>query len=495
MLGPFPRASLALAAAAVALTLCVADDSSCTLSQQEQFQLDVLQVHEAMRREREREPKSPTCTRNTDCSVTGSNQPAEADSDGDDGSITDEERDLIAKRLKDEDGDAIEAVADGAEDSDEDEQDDNQQFDWITRINEKGEEEELRIGVRQDLSPQYEHLRPIWEERMDKVDDYMWESYNDPEVRPLIDSNHHQCSDRDASCLQAALLGDCERLPYQMMERCGPSCMNCDKMLYQRRCPYDNYAPEAWAPGDLDRMFSRIVAEANGRYSDYDVTVWSQPEMTDAEIVAHPDGMFADKPWVLSFENLLKDDEVERLLELAEADGYERSDDGGEYIDGKLVTYYTKGRTSYNSWCAGCDNDPHGRDVLARIEEITDIPRTNFELMQMLRYQKTQHYHLHHDLDHYEVPRQPGPRIATFFLYLSDVEEGGETHFPHLNLTFTPKRGRALLWPNVLDFDPFSPDPRTEHQAMPVVKGIKFAANIWAHQHDWVGPASRGCDS
>ena len=462
MLASSPRASLALIAAAASLSLCTAGESSCdtTLTQRE---LDALQAHDAMRRTRERE-------------------------------ATDHEREIIAERLKDEDGDAIESVA-GDSSDDSDEQDDNQQYDWITRINpETGEEEELRVGVRQYLSPEYQHLRHRWEERMDQIDEYMWKSYADPEVRPLIDNR--QCSDRDAYCLEAALMGECERVPLQMMERCGPSCMSCDMLLYHRRCPYDKYAPAAWASGgDLERMFKRIVAETNGKYSDYDVTVWSQPEMTDAEIIAHPDGVLADKPWVLSFDNFLRDDEIERLLELAEADGYERSDDGGEYIDGKFVTYYIKGRTSYNSWCGKCRFDPYGKQVLDRIEEMTGIPQSNYEEMQMLRYQKTQHYHLHHDFDHYEVPRQPGPRLATFFLYLSDVEEGGETHFPHLNLTFKPKRGRAVLWPNVLDFDPFSPDPRTEHQAMPVVKGIKFAANIWAHQHDWLGPAKRGCDS
>lgn len=36
-----------------------------------------------------------------------------------------------------------------------------------------------------------------------------------------------------------------------------------------------------------------------------------------------------------------------------------------------------------------------------------------------------------------------GPRILTFFLYLSDVEEGGETGFPKMNLQVTPKKGRV----------------------------------------------------
>jgi hypothetical protein len=34
-----------------------------------------------------------------------------------------------------------------------------------------------------------------------------------------------------------------------------------------------------------------------------------------------------------------------------------------------------------------------------------------------------------------------GPRILTFFLYLSDVEEGGETSFPYLDIAIKPKKG------------------------------------------------------
>jgi len=33
------------------------------------------------------------------------------------------------------------------------------------------------------------------------------------------------------------------------------------------------------------------------------------------------------------------------------------------------------------------------------------------------------------------------------FLYLNDVEEGGETYFPQLDVSITPKRGRALMFP------------------------------------------------
>ena len=68
-------------------------------------------------------------------------------------------------------------------------------------------------------------------------------------------------------------------------------------------------------------------------------------------------------------------------------------------------------------------------------------------------------------------------RILTVFLYLSDVEEGGGTHFNIQNITVKPKMGRAVIWPSVLDRDPNRKDFRTDHEALPVIKGVKYAAN------------------
>ena len=44
----------------------------------------------------------------------------------------------------------------------------------------------------------------------------------------------------------------------------------------------------------------------------------------------------------------------------------------------------------------------------------------------------------------------------TFFLYLSDVEEGGGTGLDQINggLVVNPKKGKALLWPSVMNYDP-----------------------------------------
>jgi prolyl 4-hydroxylase len=66
-------------------------------------------------------------------------------------------------------------------------------------------------------------------------------------------------------------------------------------------------------------------------------------------------------------------------------------------------------------------------------------------------------------------------------VYLSDVEAGGGTSFPLLNLTMQPKKGSVLVWPSVIDKDPNQHDDRTEHHALKVEKGVKYGANAWIY--------------
>jgi hypothetical protein len=69
-----------------------------------------------------------------------------------------------------------------------------------------------------------------------------------------------------------------------------------------------------------------------------------------------------------------------------------------------------------------------------------NIPPENSEDLQILKYEVGQFYNTHHDYIPHQKDRQCGPRILTFFLYLSDVEAGGGTDFPDLGITVNPKR-------------------------------------------------------
>ena len=146
------------------------------------------------------------------------------------------------------------------------------------------------------------------------------------------------------------------------------------------------------------------------------------------------------------------------------------------------------------------DPSLHGTTPLLQYEPSVHLPSTHFEPLQFLRYLACDHadaddcqfYRRHHDTVPEMVRMQPGPRVYTMFLYLSDVEEGGGTKFDS-GFTVTPKKGRAVLWPATKNDEPFVSDDRTYHEALPVTKGTKYAANFWLHQYDYVTPHHSGC--
>ena len=111
---------------------------------------------------------------------------------------------------------------------------------------------------------------------------------------------------------------------------------------------------------------------------------------------------------------------------------------------------------------------------------------------QVLKYAPHQFYRVHHDQNSGHFTPQ-GVRIYTFFMYLSTPEEGGGTRFDDLDVVVPAVKGTAVLWPSVTDADPSADEPNTNHEGLPPVRGVKYAANAWIHNHDYRTPASTNC--
>jgi prolyl 4-hydroxylase len=258
-------------------------------------------------------------------------------------------------------------------------------------------------------------------------------------------------------------------------------------------------------------MFERIVATAPGnrtltdeeraqleedKMPLYTVHIHSQPgNAADSEVSVVVDKSLP--PWVISFEDFLTEEECQALIDLGYKYEYKRSEDVGERkFDGTFDSIKNERRTSENAWCsdhAGCRGEEVAQRIHNRMSKVMGIPAVNSEDLQLLRYEKGQFYRTHHDFIPHQVTRQCGPRILTFFLYLSDVEAGGGTNFPNLDITVMPKRGRALLWPSVFNSSPLKKDGRFMHQALDVEEGVKYAANGWIHMYDYIAPQKTGC--
>mmetsp|Transcript_32631 Transcript_32631/g.75071 ORF Transcript_32631/g.75071 Transcript_32631/m.75071 type:complete len:348 (-) Transcript_32631:112-1155(-) len=297
------------------------------------------------------------------------------------------------------------------------------------------------------------------------------------------------CQNKHEKCTKWAAFGECLANPSYMNKECAPACRMCHYLIFDERCPFDgNQESNVFKEGDLNRMFERIVSDESYQ-EKYGITVYSKPG-GDADNESVLDG-----PWVITLEDFLSEEECERLITLGADRGYEQSMDvGEERPDGTFTDYEHPGRTSKNAWCLeACYEDELTQQVLTRIENLTGIPDKHSEYLQLLKYNEGEFYTEHHDYIPMHTGRAEGNRILTVFLYLNDVEAGGGTNFPKLDITVMPKRGKVLVWPSVLDEDPNSSDQRTYHQALPVDRGVKYAANAWIHQRDFKEVFARKC--
>ena len=315
----------------------------------------------------------------------------------------------------------------------------------------------------------------------DSCTDLLWneQSTGCPKKYP----NCEACEDKLASCKQWKQYGECDRHPGYMVINCAKSCKYCHLQSdYNLRCPMNaNYMAQTRVfpnAGDLNKMFENIVTQYNthkNQTEDDGQIEW------DLEILS-------TSPWILKFDNFFTEQEAKGIIEAAGK--FERSTDVGKKDEtGHFAKVTSTSRTSKNAWCQEeCWGHPMVQQVMTRVEELLGISNDNSEHLQILEYTPGQFYKTHHDYIPNQVKMPCGPRILTWFMYLSDVEEGGATNFPRLGIKNDPKLGRVILWPSVLDEDPTKIDSRTYHEAQPVVKGVKYAANSWFHLYDFQAP-------
>ena len=72
-------------------------------------------------------------------------------------------------------------------------------------------------------------------------------------------------------------------------------------------------------------------------------------------------------------------------------------------------------------------------------------PKMNsLEQVKMIKYGRGDYFQRHIDVGDYQSAR----RFLSYFMFLSDVVEGGELQFPLLDFTIPAKRGRVVLCPS-----------------------------------------------
>lgn len=126
-----------------------------------------------------------------------------------------------------------------------------------------------------------------------------------------------------------------------------------------------------------------------------------------------------------------------------------------------------------------------------RIEALLHWPAIRGEGLQVLQYGKGAEYRPHYDFfdpkneNFQRNVGKGGQRVGTLLMYLSDVEAGGGTSFPKVNLEVRPKKGMALYFANT-KFDG-SVESLSLHAGMPVIKGTKYLATKWLRTNPYIG--------
>jgi prolyl 4-hydroxylase len=127
-------------------------------------------------------------------------------------------------------------------------------------------------------------------------------------------------------------------------------------------------------------------------------------------------------------------------------------------------------------------------ELVTRIEkrasQIMNIPYEHGEGLHILNYQVGQEYKAHFDFFSSKNKQVSNPRISTLVMYLNDVEEGGETYFPKLNLTINPQKGMAVYFEYF--YEEQTLNELTFHGGAPVIKGDKWAATQWVRRRKMI---------
>ena len=132
-------------------------------------------------------------------------------------------------------------------------------------------------------------------------------------------------------------------------------------------------------------------------------------------------------------------------------------------------------RTSTNTNLPQCE----APTIVSKIISLACCRVDQLEILQVLRYDRGQEFRPH--TDGFDGPTsacgfEESNRLVTIFCYLNNVDRGGCTYFPEIDLEIRPKKGMAVVhFPSDVAL---REDERTLHQGMPAVDE-KWLLTTW----------------
>jgi len=217
-----------------------------------------------------------------------------------------------------------------------------------------------------------------------------------------------------------------------------------------------------------------------------DVSVWLLVIMVCISMILYyktPETFVNADPeeYVTVIPNFLSRSDCESLAAAGMKKGLEDSEVGGgtETDPAKLDL---DSRKSRQTWFVGGEHPVSDKlrektkDFLS--SRTPSVGQYSTEDIQVARYTKGGYYYHHFDGDDCADDCPANQRICTMLVYLKAPESGGETDFPALKKSVTPRQGTAVFF--------WVSNPRTMqlykqtlHAGLPVKKGVKMIATQW----------------
>ena len=201
----------------------------------------------------------------------------------------------------------------------------------------------------------------------------------------------------------------------------------------------------------------------------------------------------ADDPLVQVIDDFVTETERSHIIRLT-----------ADKLDTALVSAVgaaktSDGRTGSVAWVKH-DHTPIVRGLVKRVSNLVGIPVRHAESLQVVHYGETQEYKPHFDA--YDMTTEKGQqrtakggqRLVTALMYLNEVEDGGGTIFPKLDLEVEARPSRMVIFHNVGDNDleDLTRHRHSLHGGSPVWGGQKWACNLWFRQFPYDTNTTRG---
>ena len=276
---------------------------------------------------------------------------------------------------------------------------------------------------------------------------------------------YNEENDQIESSDDALLMGK-DRVLF-MMNLCPLACEMCQEITSFHQCagkrsPWDQPSFDVGS-GSINSFFER-------KRLPYQPIFVSYPNAEEESSM--------DDPYVVVLQNFLSSGEAEALKSLPSSTHAHASNETSRWnLRADAESNRMVASCSIDN---ACSRDDTYMKIMDRISSLVDVHVSYVEPIEVIQFDQLKQPstipRLEHNFEVNSLWKPAGPRVLSLFIFLSDVnnaveDQGGSggLGFPYLDwLSIKPKKGMAVLWPNVRSDDLWQLDPLTKFEYLPL---------------------------